>query len=120
MTGTSASSKSRSMWAQFAGILLAAIVLGLIYNDASPLHVRKISADDSLSIPAVAIPPKPATVRTGVDNESFSPTLEQPTLVKAAVPVAAAPQLVIPSLKWPEVKALLHANRVVLVDARAK
>lgn len=129
MTDASANSNSacRKTWAQFAGILLAAIVLGVIYNNASPLRVHEIAADDSAAAPVAVIPRKSAKAPTGVHNETISMTLEIPSVaaaptvpVKSAAPVAASPQLVIPSLKWPQVKALLDAGKVVVVDARLK
>lgn len=120
----------QALWMQCAGILAAAGVLGLIYNSASPLRVRAPSPDETL--PTSPVPTgKPSLVRTGLHNETISLTLElppAPVVVPApandppstANPAPVAPGMVIPSLKWPEVKALLDAGKIVLVDARLK
>jgi rhodanese-related sulfurtransferase len=121
-----------TLWAQCAGILVAAVLLGWVYNGLTPLRVRPAnSAAADAAAPAAIPPTRPAIVRTGVFNETLSLTLERPP-ASAPAPVRnpippAAPQPavasakpVIPALKWPEVKALLDAGRIVLVDARLK
>lgn len=127
---------------QCALILAAACVLGLLYNGLSPLRVQDGTARASApALIATTAPLKPATVRTGVHNETLSLTLELPPApagapgtartsppTPAPVPVAnppapvVAPSVgpVIPALKWPEVKGLLDAGKIVLIDARLK
>lgn len=129
MSNAPSNSNGRALWAQFAGILLAATVLGVIYNSSSPLRVAEVVPSDSPAVPAGVIPPKSATVRTGVHNETISMTLELPAAVAppATTPAGVAPKTpapaatvspTIPSMKWPEVKALLDASKIILVDAR--
>ncbi|MEY3894492.1 MAG: hypothetical protein RLZZ214_11 [Verrucomicrobiota bacterium] len=97
---------TKQPWLQMSGILLAATVLGLAYNQASPLGVRA-------GKPA-GIAPK----RSGFVNETVSLTLE--TASGVAAPVIPKPARDIPNLSWAQVKPLLAAGKVVLVDARAK
>lgn len=109
---------------QVAGIFAGAVLLGTIYNNASPLGVRASSPaeTDELKTPASTLPPKPAKARKGYVNETLSLSLEEsggahtPALAAPAAPSPAA----INSLTWPQVKPLLDAGRIVLVDARAK
>jgi len=109
---------------QVAGILAGAVLLGTIYNNASPLGVRATPPAESgeLKTAANALPPKSAQARRGYVNETLSLSLEEPGAVQPlalAAPVAQSP-LAINSLTWPQVKPLLAAGRIVLVDARAK
>lgn len=125
---------SGPMQLQAAGILLAALLLGVIYNHASPLGVRadrtpaKAAAGNS-----TLLPPKPDLVRTGYFNETVSLTLETPATpatpavrVPPAVPPATQPAVplaippTIPRTSWAQVKPLLAAGKIVLVDARAR
>jgi len=81
---------------KFFAILGAAIVLGQVYNIATPLGVRA---------PKPADPPAAAPQRPGVNSAS--------TNAPAATNSAFA-------LRWVEVEPLLTAGQVVLLDARAK
>jgi rhodanese-related sulfurtransferase len=93
-------------WCQVAAILAAATVLGLAYNQASPLGVRAAKVSPIVSSP-------------GFTNETVSLTLESGEGMPAPqVPTAAVRQ--IPNLTWAQVQPLLAAGKVVLVDARAK
>jgi rhodanese-related sulfurtransferase len=110
---------------QVAGIFIAALVLGVVYNHASPLGVRSGRAVDATVAGALAVlPPKPAITRTRYFNETISMTLE--TSARVAPPEAASQANVparppaIPSLTWAQARPLLAAGKVVLVDARAK
>ena len=126
MSDSTSSSTGGVCWVQFAGILIAATVLGLIYNSASPLRVHEIEAGEINALTAATVAVKPAIVRTGVHNQTISMTLETPAVLSPPAttknnptpPTATTPA--IPSLKWPEVKAQLDAGRIVLVDARLK
>jgi hypothetical protein len=62
---------SAKTWLQAACIFASAVVLGLIYNSASPLGVRP-------DVPQAAEnePVKPAVPATGYFNETLSMTLE--------------------------------------------
>lgn len=128
MSEAKTNSGPAALWLQCAGILLAAVVLGLIYNSASPLRVRDPAAARTQAAEGSALP-KPTTMRTGVFNETLSLTMElpaapapapagNPTLPALANPNPTAAKPFIPSLKWPEVKVLLEAGKIVLVDAR--
>jgi rhodanese-related sulfurtransferase len=72
------------------------------------------------------VPAKPAVPRQGFFNETLSMTLEVPpgivTPPRAINPTPAmvAPQTQLPSLTWPQVQALMAAQKVVVVDARTK
>lgn len=105
-------------WTQCAGILLAAVVLGLLYNHASPLRVRAMTETSATSDSTNA--PK---LRGTVRNETISLSFDNPTTVSApppAPPSGNSPAVNLPALRWPEVKALLDAGKIVLLDARAK
>ena len=83
-------------WLQMLGILLAATVLGLSYNQASPLGVRAAKS--------AGIAPK----RTGFSNETVSLTVD----AAESPPTPATPKPVrdIPNLTWAQVKPLLAAT----------
>lgn len=100
-------------WCQVLGILAAATVLGLAYNQASPLGVRATSPSTSTDT---------APKRTGFVNETVSITLESSGGVPAPeiAPKAPAPARQIPHLTWAQVKPLLETGKIVLVDARSK
>lgn len=106
---------SRVAW-QAGGILLAALVMGLVYNHSSPLGVRTPEPPDAL--PSVESP-KATHLQPPVTNPppiaSVQPITPAPTPPNPA-PSAAQPQF--PELKWPAVKALLAAGQIVLIDAR--
>jgi rhodanese-related sulfurtransferase len=110
------------LWAQGALILLAAGVLGWVYNGLTPLRIPAEAAAREVSPPpsAAAAPVKPSIARTGVHNETLSLTLELPAAPASGHAAHAATAPAIPSLKWPEVRALLDAGKIVLVDARLK
>jgi len=114
------------LWSQAACIFAAAVVFGVLYNGLSPLGVRPQAAGVAAvgsAAPGVAVA-KPALVHPGVFNETVSMTLEalasniaQPPLVH---PMPAVAQAEIPKLTWPQVRDLLVAGKIVLVDARPK
>lgn len=124
---------SATLRLQAAGILVAGLALGVIYNHASPLGVRagrtvaKTGTGSSAALPA-----RSDLVRTGYFNETVSLTLETPAATAAPftsppVTTPANPPIrplgipaVIPSTSWAQVKPLLAAGKIVLVDARAK
>jgi len=113
-----------------AGIFLAACCLGFAYNASSPLGVRAAATEpaprtaaraagagsysnETLSIGTQRVAaPIPAT---GWSNETL--TAEIIRLPVAAAAPAPARKFVAP-LTWPEVKPLVAAGTVVLVDAR--
>src|SRR5688572_22493144 len=112
---------------QLAVILLAAAVLGLIYNQASPLGLRAPAAAETSPAsvgkaqPVVTVPP------VAYVNQTLALTLETVTANASAIPQAqlSAPQPALPSfdfpaIGWPQVKGLLASNQIVLVDVRFK
>lgn len=98
---------------QAVGILAAAVVIGMVYNQTSPLGVRQrtpqgepppltgLTASTASSTGSIIAPTDPAG--------GHSPPLN---------PTAAMTELRFPELKWPAVKKLLAANQIVLIDAR--
>jgi rhodanese-related sulfurtransferase len=96
-------------------VLLAAVLLGLAYNSASPLGVHE---GQIAAVPAASAHTVP---RIGYYNETLSLVVEGATSPQpgAGSAVPAANGIQIPSLTWPDVKALLAKNQIVLVDARA-
>lgn len=117
----SGSASSAKLWFQAACIFAAAVVLGVVYNGASPLGLRPHETKAAESGPA-----SPSVPRTGVFNETLSMTLETAegnaltARVANPAPAAAAPQSIIPTRSWPQVKAMLEAGQIVLVDSRPK
>ena len=117
------------LWLQAACIFAAALVFGVFYNGLSPLGVRPppptpagaVAVAGAVSDVVVA---KPGLVHPGVFNETVSMTLEgaagsvaQPA---PAHPMPAVAQTEVPRLTWPQVRGLLEAKAIVLVDARPK
>jgi len=111
----SGSASSAKLWFQAACIFAAAMVLGVVYNGASPLGLRPHETNAAASGPA-----EPSVPRTGVFNETLSMTLETAQGSTLPAPVAAAPQSHIPTRTWPQVKTMLEAGKIVLVDSRPK
>jgi rhodanese-related sulfurtransferase len=108
------------LWLQAACIFAASVALGLIYNSASPLGVRPNVPQDPAPAPA-----KPVVPPTGYFNETLSMALETSPGVPTPrgttpTPAAGAPQAAIPALTWTQVKPLLEAGKIVLVDSRPK
>jgi rhodanese-related sulfurtransferase len=107
-------SGGRVAW-QAAGILLAAVALGIAYNESSPLGVRR---------PAPEEMPLPTAVKrtSSTGNESAPTNLPgwdfPPPPPTGRVNSAVASQTQFPELKWPAVKALQAAGQIVLIDAR--
>lgn len=98
---------------QVAGILAGAILLGVIYNQFSPLGVRTpqprtdkpVATASLLKPPGDSVPAsKPASISA------------PPTQASAALPVQSG----IPGLTWVQVKSLLEAGKIILIDARPK
>jgi rhodanese-related sulfurtransferase len=115
------------LWQMF-GILAASILIGLAYNNASPLGLRSESPSEPFKIESprterlnpsptnvavASIPPPLAT-----NSRIIAATPTPPLVTNTAQPVATPMKF--PELKWPEVKALLSAKKIVLVDARLK
>lgn len=129
-SGGNLESKSPQLYLQAGGILAAAVLLGLIYNEASPLGVRLPSEAET----QVAMSPQPVANAPDLapslsTNPKASAPSTEPAITNQAqdasqvppLPVAAptAP-LEIPTLTWPQVKALIDAKQIVLIDARLK
>lgn len=119
-TPETGSTPTAKLWLQAACIFASAVALGLVYNSASPLGVRP----NALQVTATA-PAKPVVPRTGYFNETLFMTLESSPGVPTQrgttpTPAAGAPQATIPALTWLQVKPLLEAGKIVLVDSRPK
>ena len=135
---------STSPGLQMLGIAAVAMALGVAYNSASPLGVRAAHksesakpnpvADNSTMVSSLRAPaPLP---KTGHVNQTVSMTLEMAgapaagslpanTANPASAPAANAAAnpantMQFPEMTWTQVKTLLAANKVVLVDARLK
>src|SRR4051812_2408914 len=105
-------------------MLVASILLGVAYNNASPLGVRGSKPEEKTTA-AVAMPPAVSHSRTGYANETVSLTIEgarnthvpgspygnQTVTVGLEPAQAAAPppaaKSIFPTLAWPEVQPLL-------------
>jgi rhodanese-related sulfurtransferase len=94
-------------WRQVVALPVAAVALGLVYNVASPLGVRAPRTESQEANPLVhsstSSVPAVAPVSTNPVNA---------TTVPATTNAVA--------LRWAEVKPLLAAGQIVLVDARAR
>jgi len=115
------SAATAKLWLQAACIFATAVVLGLVYNSASPLGVRPDAPQAAENEPV-----KPAVPATGYFNETLLMTLETspgnspPPRGSSPAPATGAPQSSIPALTWTQVKPLLEAGRIVLLDSRPK
>lgn len=112
---------------QAIGILMAAVLIGIVYNQTSPLGVRKTSppGEKSTLNHSTAVPLSSALPITAPLAGSDGAMTNIPTgnLLTAAPsgstkPAASTTELHFPELKWPAVKALLAAGQIVLIDAR--
>ena len=116
-------------------MLVASILVGLIYNAASPLGIRSnistgstaplpdseaILGNETISMSLVSLNTAPAPGKV-YQNETISVSLNWPQTSGSAsrpVPSPSPARSSIPSLTWREVKSLLAARQIVLVDAR--
>ena len=105
------------MLPSMGGLLLVSLLLGLAYNRASPLGLRSSIPEPVKNALAGRPPVKPAG---GYYNETISLTLEGTGTPGAAAGAGTGSQSRIPTLTWPEAKALLARNQIVIVDARAE
>lgn len=112
---------------QAIGILAAAVVIGIVYNQTSPLGVRKpaslgeqttlnnsTAVSPSSSLPITTPPAGSDGAMTNIPTWNFLP----PATSGPPKPAASTTELQFPELKWPAVKALLAAGQIVLIDAR--
>jgi len=95
-------------WPQVVAILAAATGLGLIYNIASPLGVRAPETNNSPVVTSAGTNAHPTVITTATSTNSTGVTVSPVTLPDRA------------ALRWKEVKALLAAGQIVLLDARPK
>lgn len=99
---------------QMLAIGLASVALGWLYNQTSPLGVRAPKPEPGRPAP---VSPTPAASRPAAAAQPATPE-SSPAGLAAMTPVAPAnPRH---GLRWVEVKPLLEAGQIVLVDARAK
>lgn len=131
---------------QAAGLMVGAVVVGMVYNSVSPLGVQ--AAAESIGPPVATVvtntqpqvvrsAPRAATTST-YNNETIAMRLEpvggvQPTVISPpnsptpvrnpppppTVPAGAHDHGDIAKLTWTEVKPLLLSGQIVLVDARS-
>lgn len=112
-----------------ANILVAAILLGLAYNQATPLGVRLSNSDQRGFEPPVTSNPDGYFNQTlAMSLEAAAPPADSGGLYRnetvslslASVGATGQPgRKAIPVLNWAGVKPLLQAGKIVLVDARA-
>jgi hypothetical protein len=98
---------------QAVAILAAAVALGLVYNSASPLglRLRKTAENPASASAATNVPPaRPITAAVT--------TVTTPPTNPAAAPATSASADFIPVLTWMQVKPLLAARKIVLIDGR--
>jgi len=127
---------------QIGLILVAAVVLGAAYNAVSPLGVRAGRRGGTASPQSIALatplaptpisipaPLLPTVARTGDVNQTVSMNLEMagtspgtPPTAPAVNPAPASvpPEMQFSELTWLQVKPLVAAGKVVLIDARLK
>jgi rhodanese-related sulfurtransferase len=104
---------------QMLAILVASAALGWFYNQTSPLGIRAPKPQRQ-GAPATGTNAAPAARPGTASAASANP------VSSGAAPDALPPGGVVPSaspragLRWVEVKPLLEAGAIVLVDARAK
>jgi len=93
-------------WQQVIAILAAAVVMGLVYNVASPLGVRAPKSENQGASPLVNSNSSPVPAVTIFTN----PVGTTMTIASSATN----------AIRWVEVKPLLESGQILLVDARAK
>ncbi len=98
-------------WRQVIAILAAAVALGLLYNIASPLGVRAPRPELQVAIPlansnSATLP----LAAPGFTNSASVTTTSVPSSTNVSPFV----------IRWSEVKPLLDAGQIVLVDGRPK
>lgn len=104
---------------QMLAILVASVALGWVYNKTSPLGVRAPKSDGDFRAPASATNAAAVSNSLAVVATAMPASPESSPAISGTNTVASAPN---PrgGLRWVEVKPLLEAGRIVLVDARAK
>lgn len=105
---------------QAIGILAAAVVIGIVYNQTSPLGVRKPASlgEPSTLIHSTAVSPSSSVAITPPAGGEGAITNLPKWDFLPPNPAASTTELHFPELKWPAVKALLAAGQIVLIDAR--
>jgi len=140
---TETSARTLSLGREMATLLALSTVLGVCYNQASPLGIRA-ARTSPVVMPAAAPGQGLATplLRSAYSNETVAFSLElasatqpPPSEKASTMPVADGappyrpaldPDILamskngLPSLTWAQVKALLPTKRIVLLDARPK
>ncbi len=98
-------------WRQVVAIFAAAVALGLVYNVASPLGVRAPKPERQVANPLVKsnIPALPLAASVPTNSASVT-TTPAPLTTNASAS----------TVRWLEIKHLLEAGQIVLVDGRAK
>jgi rhodanese-related sulfurtransferase len=120
------------LWRQMAALLVLACLLGALYNQASPLGLR--SATSPAAAPAAApVRYSNQTVAFSLELTHSAPAPPSAGTPATPAPAAAAPYLPaldpafpamaktnLPTLRWAQVKPLLQAKKIILLDARPK
>jgi rhodanese-related sulfurtransferase len=98
-------------WSQVFAILVTAVVLGLVYNIGSPLGVRAPKSENQVAIPPVRpnSPTLPLTASVSTNSASVIATSAPSTTNTSPFTV-----------RWVEIKSLVEAGQIVLVDGRPK
>lgn len=105
-----------SLWRDAAALFLAAAVLGFAYNSASPLGIRTLAeppaepAGRAYSNETLNLEVQPTGQDAALRNETLSVEV-----LPGGAPAAAAKEAV----TWPEVRQMLSAGPLLLVDARS-
>jgi rhodanese-related sulfurtransferase len=102
---------------QIQVVLALSVALGFAFNAANPIGVRFAPQDGSP--PAQTSTLQAASSVTPASNPAIMPTASSPPLA-AVTPLAPNPTGKIPHISWAQVKPLLEAKKIILVDARPK
>jgi len=104
---------------QVAGMFAGAVLLGFIYNGASPLGVRATKPPGAVQTPPATAPAsaKSTLPQMGYFNETLAMSLEE---VGAHSTLAQPSNPAIKTMTWAQVKPLLDAGRIVVLDARSQ
>ncbi len=125
------SARGPELGLQMGVILVAALALGVAYNNVSPLGVRTARHGESLQPdgsgagnpsagPAVLAGDVNQTVSMSLEIAGPSPSTPPPASAINPAPVPTPPAMQFAELTWAQVKPLLAAGQIVLLDARVK
>ncbi|QIF05180.1 rhodanese-like domain-containing protein [Roseimicrobium sp. ORNL1] len=124
MSGSTSASKSMAtggsleLLKEMAAILVAAVALGVVYNSASPLGIRAPTGLVVEPIFPADVTPLSALPTTESDSSIQNETIQALVVPDETAGLHAGMKALPAAVAWREVKPLLAAGKIILVDVR--